>query len=76
MITGAAASAIRISAIERATGRVLATSNPPAGMSTWDLWRLDMPAGAPDMMIDYVVEHGETGPGNWVMVGVPRLIKP
>jgi hypothetical protein len=73
LITGPGASTIRVSAIERATGEVIAATNPPPGTSTWDLWRLDIPAGAPAMVIDYVIEGG-TGAGDWVVVGLPRLI--
>jgi hypothetical protein len=76
LITGPAASTVRVSAIERPTGEVLAMADPSAGRLTWDLWRLDLPIGAPDMIVDYVVEQGHHGAGNWVTVGRPRLIKP
>jgi hypothetical protein len=76
LTTGPRASAVRVSVIERGTGEVLAATNPPAGASTWELWRLDLPAGAPDMIVDYVVEQKDTGTGDWVTVGLPRLIKP
>jgi hypothetical protein len=76
LITGAGASAIRVSVIDRRTREVLAMADPPAGTSTWDLWRLDLPIGAPDMIVDYAVEQDRHGPGNWVMVGLPRFIKP
>jgi hypothetical protein len=62
--------------IERGTGEVLATTNPPAGASTWELWRLELPPGAPDMTVDYVIEQKDTGTGDWVAVGLPRQIKP
>ena len=76
LLTGPGASAIRVSVIERGTGEMLAAANPPAGMSTWDLWRLDIPTGAPDMIVDYVIEQGENRAGEWVVVGLPRLINP
>jgi hypothetical protein len=75
LITGPGASAIRVAAIDRGTGEVLAAANPPAGMSTWDLWRIELPSGAPDMIVDYVIEQGGNGAGDWVVVGLPRLIK-
>ncbi len=76
LITGPGASAIRVSVIERGTGEVLATTNPPAGKSSWDLWRLDMPADAPAMVVDYVVEQSANSEGQWVVVGLPRSITP
>jgi hypothetical protein len=76
LVTGPGASTIRVSVIERNTGDVLAATNPPAGTSTWDLWRLDIPAGAPDMIVDYMIEQGDNGAGAWVVVGLPRSIKP
>jgi hypothetical protein len=76
VITGPGASAVQISAIERGTGEVLAATNPPAGTSTWDLWTLDMPQGAPATIVDYVIEQGHNGAGEWVVVGLPRQIQP
>jgi hypothetical protein len=76
LATGPRASAVRLSVIERGTGEVLAAANPPAGASAWELWRLELPVGAPDMMVDYVVEQKDTGAGDWVTVGLPRFIRP
>jgi hypothetical protein len=73
LITGPGASAVRVSVVDRATGDVLTVANPPAGRSTWDLWRLDLPAGAPEMIVDYVVEQRG---GDWVVAGPPRSIAP
>jgi hypothetical protein len=76
LTTGPRASAVRVSVIERGTGEVLAAANPPAGASAWELWKLELPAGAPDMIVDYVVEQKDTGREDWVTVGLPRQIKP
>ena len=75
LITGAAASAVRVSAIERGTGEVLAATQPPPSTSAWDLWRLDLPPGSPEMIVDYVIEPGGSKPDDWVVVGLPRLIR-
>jgi hypothetical protein len=74
LTTGPHASGVRVSVIARGSNEVLSTSAPPGGASTWDLWRLDIPAGAPDMLIDYVIEHHAHGEGNWVVVGPPRTL--
>jgi hypothetical protein len=76
LMMGPGTPAIRVSAIERRTGEVLAMADPSTATPTWDLWRLDLPTGAPDMVVDYVVEQGHHGAGNRVTVGQPRLIKP
>ena len=76
LTTGRGASTTRVSVIERSTGEVLATATPPANSSAWDLWRLDMPAAAPGMIVDYVVEHSGRDAGDWVVVGTPRSITP
>jgi len=76
LLTGPGASAVRVSIVDRRTGEVRVATHPPAGTSTWDLWRFDLPVGAPEMEVEYVVEHAHKGAGDWVMVGLPRLIMP
>jgi hypothetical protein len=74
LITSTTASMTRVSVVERGTRRVLAEANPPPGLSAWDLWRLDVPAGASPMVCDYIVEDTDNDPGSWVAVGLPRII--
>ena len=75
LITGAGATQLRVSAIERTTGEVLSTTNPPAGMTSWQLWRFDIPAGASEITFDYVIDNGP-GVDAWVAVAAPRVIMP
>jgi len=76
LITSAHTSALRVSVVERGTRKVLAEANPPPGLSNWDLWRLDVPAGAPPMACDYVIEDNDNDPASWIAAGLPRTIIP
>jgi hypothetical protein len=76
LITSSTASSIRVSVNERRTGKVLAEADPPPGISAWDLWRLDVPVGAPAATCDYVVEDNDNDPASWVAAGLPRAINP
>jgi len=74
--TSPTASSIRVSIVERGTGRLLAAANPPPGLSAWDLWRLDVPVGAPSATCDYVVEDSDRDTATWIAVALPRVISP
>jgi hypothetical protein len=76
LMTSTTTAMIRVSVVERGTGNVLATASPPPGLATWDLWRLDVPAGAPAMTCDYIVEDRDNDPASWIATGLPRAISP
>ena len=74
--TSAAPSSIRVSIVERGTGKQLAAANPPPGLSAWDLWRLDVPAGAPAETCDYFIDDNDGNSASWIAAGLPRTIEP
>jgi hypothetical protein len=76
LITSKAASEIRVSVVERGSGEVLARATPPPGLSNWDLWRLDVPVGAPPAECEYIVEDNDGNPDGWVVAGLPRTVSP
>jgi len=76
LTTSATPSSTRIAVVERGTGKVLAAANPPPAMSAWDLWRLDVPVGAPSVACDYVVEDADGDPAAWIAIALPRTINP
>jgi hypothetical protein len=74
LVTSSPSSSIRVSIVERGTGNLLAAAVPPPGLAGADLWRLDVPDGAPATSCDYVVE--DKGGDQWVATGMPRAINP
>lgn len=76
LVTGPGATGIHVSVIERGTNETIANADAPAGTAAWDLWRLDIPAGAPVMVLDYVVERTGRAAGDWVVVASPRYVNP
>lgn len=76
VLTGPQARTIRLSIVAAGRREVLTEALPPAGSSKWTLWRFEVPAGAPDMSVEVVAEDTSNRPGDWVVVGVPRLARP
>jgi hypothetical protein len=75
-ITGPSAIGIRVSVVERDTRRIIAAVDLPRGAKAWDFWRLEVPADAPESVVDYVVEDTGVHPDDWVVVGNPRYLLP
>jgi hypothetical protein len=74
LATSVTRSSIRVSVVQRETRVVLAAAHPPPGLASWDLWRLDVPVGAPAMSCDYIVEDMDNDPASWIAAGLPRTI--
>ena len=74
LITSSPSSSLRVSIVERGTGHLLAAAVPSPGLTGADLWRLDVPVGAPAMTCDFVVEDKDGD--QWVAAGRPRTINP
>jgi len=73
---GPGAKGIRLSVVNPALKEVLSVAEVPAGSTAWDLWRFDNPPGDFDLTIEYVIQDTGKGPNDWVVVGMPRTIKP
>jgi hypothetical protein len=74
LTTSPVSSSIRVSIVERGSGKVLAAANPPPGLAAWDLWRLDVPFGAAPVSCDYLIEDNDGDPATWVAARLPRTI--